>query len=354
MPGFDTIIDQKNAIQLLARLYQRNRIPHALLFSGIDGIGKGEVARRFAQTCNCQNSNAFEPTPERPAISRTMPCRTCRSCSKIAADSHPDIIHVKPSGQYIKISQIRELRSRLDLKPNEARVRVVTLHNAQALNLEAGNAILKILEEPPDKTVFILTASHASDLLPTIRSRCQQIRFRPMRHEQIEYFLTHQKQLPAAEAAVLAGYAQGSPLKAEALADGQWIEKRNLVVEKLGLSSNQDSRPSPMGPLLALAEEFSKDRYSAECFILIIEFWLRDLILCKYSPDRILNTDRKSDLVDTSASIAENKVLTMMKAVETTFAGLKANANTRLRLELLMLHLAGHTSNNAVTQRKRS
>ena len=175
-----------------------------------------------------------------------------------------------------------------------------------------------------------------------------------MRHEQIESFLTHQKQLPAAKAAVLAGYAQGSPQRAENIADGRWIEKRNLVVDTLGLSPNRESRPSPPGPLLALSEEFGKDRYRAECFIHIIEFWLRDLILCKYSPDRILNTDRRSDLINASAHFSESKVLKMMKAVETTFAGLKANANTRLILEILMLHLAGHSSNNTVNLTKRS
>ena len=168
MPGFDSIIDQERPIRILLSLLFHGTIPHALLFTGIEGVGKKTAAVALAMACNCRRPVAVEP------------CGECAACRKIAAGAHPDILRVSPAGAMIKIDQIRELCQVLTMKPYEARVRVVIIADAHTLNPAAGNALLKMLEEPPARTVLILTAPQTGDLLPTIVSRCQHIRFKPI------------------------------------------------------------------------------------------------------------------------------------------------------------------------------
>lgn len=184
--GFASIQDQEQPIRILSAFLHTGKMPHAMLFTGVDGIGKRSAATAFAMVCNC-SGDKVSIAAEAPgaagmpgdAVNVAASCGRCRSCRKIQVDSHPDIIRMEPAGQYIRIAQIRELLGTLAMKPYEAKLRVVIISDAHAMNPEAGNALLKILEEPPESTILILTASGTADLLPTIVSRCQQIRFNP-------------------------------------------------------------------------------------------------------------------------------------------------------------------------------
>jgi DNA polymerase-3 subunit delta' len=343
VPGVEPTIDHPEAIQRLTRLYWRKRIPNALLFSGIDGIGKDRVAVSFAQTCNCLQLVSPEAETEQQIPQKIEPCGVCRACRKIASNSHPDIIHLNPAGLFIKISQIRELRDYLAFKPNEAQWRFAILQKAQSLNPEAGNALLKILEEPPDQTVFILITSHPMDLLPTIRSRCQHIRFNPVAQKKIETFLINSRQLPAIKAAVVASYAHGSPAKAERYADGQWIDKRDWLIENLGFIPGSAKRQPHVNVLFAMAEELVKDKTLIEDYINIINFWLRDAIICRYHTEDVFNKDRLSDVIGIAEQIKEKALLEMITATKQTMMRMKANANPRLTVENLLLRLASIT-----------
>ena len=150
MVGFNLIRGQHQAIGLLTTLLRKGQIPHALVFTGIDGIGKQTAARAFAMACNCA---APLPYPERPAGASSSPrvnaCGQCRSCRRIQADQHPDILHLRPTGDMIRIAVVRDLIQRLAVKPYEQGRRVVILAEAHTMNPEAGNALLKLLEEPP-------------------------------------------------------------------------------------------------------------------------------------------------------------------------------------------------------------
>ncbi len=180
---------QPKAYKQLSTILQKGNIPHALLFSGIEGVGKQTAAMMFAMVCNCQqlpvDSDQSGPGNWLMAADNC----TCKSCKKIESGNHPDIHMVEPSGSFIRIDQIRSLCHALAMKPYEARMRVVIISNAQAMNPEASNALLKALEEPPDRTILIITAIQLSDILPTIVSRCQHIRFSPIPQKKLEAFL---------------------------------------------------------------------------------------------------------------------------------------------------------------------
>jgi len=187
--GFESIIGQDRPIRILTAFLHKGTIPHALLFTGIEGVGKERAAVALAMAFNCAENRSGSDAAgvdlrrsdhadaNRPFTIK--PCGICKSCRKIDSDNHPDIIRLKPSGPFIKIDQIRALCQTLAMKPYEAGMRVVIISEAQAMNPAAGNALLKMLEEPPARTILILVAAHPSDLLPTIVSRCQHIRFNP-------------------------------------------------------------------------------------------------------------------------------------------------------------------------------
>jgi DNA polymerase-3 subunit delta' len=160
--GHDNIING-----LLASVKDRNFV-HGYLFSGIEGIGKRMVARLFAAALLCQETN---------------PCYTCSQCIKIASDVHPDVKTVFPDGNSIKINQVRSLIKEMGNKPFEGTNRVFIIDQGEKLTVEASNALLKTLEEPPPYGVIIIITSKENDLLPTIKSRLRKIPFRPLDDE---------------------------------------------------------------------------------------------------------------------------------------------------------------------------
>ena len=180
---FDAIIGQKRAKRLLTRMVEKDRVAHALLFTGIDGIGKKTAAKAMAMALNCRKTTGV------------LACKKCPSCRKMLSDNHPDLITVEPSGIFIKIDQVRTLRRRLMFAPIHGGRRMVIVNDAHTMNAEASNAMLKMLEEPPDNTHWVLTAPQTSDLIPTIVSRCQHIAFEPLSFETIVQVLRKNQEM---------------------------------------------------------------------------------------------------------------------------------------------------------------
>ena len=168
--GFDNVLGQDRAKEILQLALAQNRLGHAYLFTGPAGVGKTLLARETAQAVLCRSPGARQ-------------CGACRDCLLFAHDGHPDFMLLQPEGtsRVIKISQVREyLIPTLSLMPVQSERRVAIIRDADALQEEAANAILKTLEEPVGATLFILVTGAPSALLPTILSRCQMVRFDPL------------------------------------------------------------------------------------------------------------------------------------------------------------------------------
>ena len=165
------ILGHEWAAQILQKHIAQNSVRHAYLFSGAPGIGRRSLAMRFAQAINCIQ-------PPQPGI----PCGVCRLCTQIEKGQQPDLAIVESAedSSTIKVDQIRELQRSLSLSPYEAKYRVAILKNFQEANASAQNALLKTLEEAPEKVILILTTDAVENLLPTIISRCEVLRLRPM------------------------------------------------------------------------------------------------------------------------------------------------------------------------------
>src|SRR5262245_24561078 len=180
---FSAIAGHRPVIELLSRAAARNTLPQSLVFAGPQGVGKRLTAVALAQTLNCERLIAG-PLP-------ADACGTCAACARIARGVHADVLVVEPGDSgAIKVDQVREAIDRTAYRPLEGRRRLVIIEEADALVPEAQNALLKTLEEPPPASVFVLITARPDLLLPTVRSRCQRLRFGPLPPAEVAAVLT--------------------------------------------------------------------------------------------------------------------------------------------------------------------
>jgi DNA polymerase-3 subunit delta' len=346
VPGFESIIGQDRPISILTTFLQKGTVPHALLFTGIEGVGKHRTAVIFAMACNCTGYQS-EDTPGRedmptryhhPSEKRrqfSIPCTHCKSCRKIESDNHPDIIRIRPSGVFIKIDQIRALCQTIAMKPYEARMRVVMISDAQAMNPAAGNALLKVLEEPPDGTILILEATHTSDLLATIVSRCRHIQFNPITKTNIEAVLIRQYGLDPENAMIISAVAGGSIARALRIHQKNWIAHRKwLITELESLSLMSINR------LLAFSEKLAKNKDDLPETLEIMKSWLRDLIMGKIYPDKIQHQDLIEEVHRSAQKSSLLSLLSKIETIQSTQNAIQTGTNLRLAMETLVLKLS--------------
>jgi DNA polymerase-3 subunit delta' len=346
VPGFKSLINQKKPIRILTTLLKNGTLPHAFLFTGTEGVGKQAAAIALAMACNCQRENTGfkaadqpDPTPDSPPVNSDVtsidPCGACNSCKKIASGKHADIIRIQPSGSFIKIAQIRELVQTLAMKPYEAKIRMAIITDAQALNEAASNALLKVLEEPPERTILVLIATRKSGLLSTILSRCQQIGFNPISKENIAHLLREEYELAEESAGILAAMANGSYSRAQAMVRGNWLRRRKWLLDEIEALSLQK-----MDRLFALAEKLSAERQVVSDALEIIKIWFRDLIITQYDPAKIVNQDVAGKIKIAAERNTVPILLSKVSAVQQVQNRLAANTNLRLAMEGLLIQLA--------------
>lgn len=328
----------QRAYRQLAVIIKKGNIPHALLFTGIEGTGKRSAALSLAMACNC---NADKELMASSAAVPLFPCSVCKPCRKIKTGNHPDVHIIEPDGRFIKIDQIRSIISVLDMRPVEARWRFVLITDSQLMNPEAGNALLKMLEEPPQQTVLILTASQKSGLLPTIVSRCRELHFNPIARAELARWLKEQQQISTEHAQTIALMAHGSFTKAHQLTDADLFHKknnrRNWLVAQSGLTDQPANISIPHK--MAFAEKIAQDKDSLIEDLDTLYIWLRDLIMGKYVPQRVINTDAAETMRCICSSKSVETLLNQIRIIEWARKALLKNANPRLTLEAMMIKL---------------
>jgi DNA polymerase-3 subunit delta' len=327
LPGLEQIRDPA-AAQRLAALLKKGTLPHAMLFTGLAGVGKEDAALILAMACNCRRPGS---DPEREPLA---PCGTCPACRKIRSGVHPDIVRIRPSGPFIRIAAIRDLVQTASMKPYEARYRVAILTDAQQMNPEAGNALLKLLEEPPEQTLILLTALQPSDLLPTIVSRCQHIRFRPIARDRLASILAEEHGIEQGRAAVLAAAAGGSLDRALAMGRNRWEEQRNGWI-----GAFEDLLAAPVSGKLAFSEMLAADRSNLDETLALLKTWVRDLAVYRYRPHLVVNRDLADRIRRGERRYSAAQLVGFLAALERAQRRISANANPRLALEAMTLEL---------------
>ncbi len=313
------------AADLLANHIAHGSVRHAYLFCGPPGVGRRTLALRFVQALTCLQ-------PPAPGQS----CGKCRICEQTWRQQQPDlhIIQIAEDAQTIKVEQVRELQRLLALSPYQARYRIALLLGFEKATAGAQNALLKTLEEAPEKAVLLVIADSPDNLLPTITSRCEVLRLRPMKIEQLTESLISNQHTPAEEASVLAHIAAGRPGLALNLIDNHEArEERRQWLEYLhtALSGGIIER-------FNLAERLTKDKNRLRAGMRTWLTYWRDLMLVTARADAPLtNLDYAEPLAAVAAQLDFDSARRTAAALEESLEGIELNVNPRLLLEVTLL-----------------
>ncbi|MFN3406962.1 MAG: DNA polymerase III subunit delta' [Caldimicrobium sp.] len=259
------IIGQKAAITLLTKAIQKKQIAHAYLFCGPKGVGKKTTAKAFLYHLFCH-------------FSSYDPCGKCLPCQKLNKNIHPDIYYIAPEVRDIRIDSIRAVERFLHTGPLEAPYKVIFIESAEKLNPEAGNALLKSLEEPPPYALFLLITEKPFQILPTILSRTQMVRFNPLPVKTIKEYLMKNFHMEDTLAQSLAELSQGSLEIALEILDSGLLEELNAFIKA---SSEKD-----IFQRFKIIEKIIKfDKSKQELFLYLLAFWIWSSYLKKIIHD---------------------------------------------------------------------
>lgn len=347
-------------VALLARSVARESLPPSLIFSGPAGIGKRLAATALAQALNCLNPSTEHPAPgtrhpapgtehQAPGARHLAPevdsCGKCAACTRIARGVHPDVLVIEPgdSGS-IKIEQIRDVVDRSAYRPFEGKRRVVVIDEADALVPAAQNALLKTLEEPPSLSVFILVTARPDVLLPTVRSRCPRLNFRPLSPNEIAAALVARGQTET-EARVVAAAADGSLGRALDASADDFVRARDVAGQVLAhAASTTDPRRRIEGAKELLATTGgggASDRAQLSVHLRAMASLLRDveLLATRADASRLANPDVRAALDRLTRTYEGDRGIRAFTAVDRALAALERNAGVKTVADWLVLEL---------------
>jgi DNA polymerase III delta' subunit len=315
---FDAFIGNRPILERLRKKLREGRFPHALIFSGPEGVGKNACATMMAKALNCDKSEAGNF------------CDACTNCRKIESGTHADVmrITVEEEATQIKIAQIRRVLGLLNLQPLEGRSKVFIIDPADALNEEAANALLKSLEEPPENTFFILTTVNANELLLTVRSRCQVYHFTPLTLDDIRGHGINDE--------LTIRWSQGSIGRARSLDMERIKSEREAVFDFL--ETVIAAREEQFQDLVRLSSDFVRGKQEFEGRLEILAVLIADLLYIKESvPRKVINADVADRLNRLAGQMSDQRLLAMADFLRFMESSLKSYINRQILTDVLAL-----------------
>ena len=320
------LVGNEWAVDMLKKHVVNGTTRHAYLFAGAPGLGRRTLALRFAQALNCS-------TPAEAGV----PCGQCRDCRQIQAMQYADlsVVQAEAEGGTLKVDQIREARRTLVLKPYQARYRVAMFLRFQEANDNAANALLKTLEEAPSYAVLILTADTPEQLLPTIVSRCEVLRLRPLRVEEV------QKELETR------GLESGKAKLIAHIAGGRFGYALRLLEDE-SLLSQREERLNDLQTLIsasrvekfAYADKLSRDKDAMRQAVLVwISYWRDVMLRTAQAETPLVNVDRNVEIEDLAGRMDLSLARRVVSGLEDVLEKMERNVNSKLLAEVLLLDL---------------
>ena len=329
MVDFDQILGAENIKEHLNNAIKMDKVSHAYIFSGEEGLGKKMVAEAFAKMLQCESEGE-------------KPCNKCHSCIQANSSNQPDIIHIgheKPAS--IGVDDVRErLIQDISIKPYSSRYKIYIIDEAEKMTVQAQNAILKTIEEPPEYGVVIFITCNQSAFLPTILSRCVVLNFKPIKDELVARYVQRTCQIPDYQADICAAFAQGRPGRAIKLAENVDFEGlRERVIRIIKDVKNMD-----VSDLVAWIKDLKNLNCTDEDLFDILAVWYRDMLLFKASndPNSLIFKDNINDIRKMAQSCSYEGIENVLKALDTAKIRLKANVNRDMAMELLLLTIKGN------------
>ncbi len=322
--GFGAIVGHDDVVGHLKNAILTDKVSHAYIFGGERGSGKRLMATVFAMALQCREQG-------------TDPCQVCPSCRKIQSGNHPDVIYVtheKPNS--IGIDDIREqLIADIAIRPYESRYKIYIVDDASKLTLQAQNALLKTIEEPPSYAVIILLADNPDILLPTITSRCVRLNLKPVSDEEMKDFLINQLHVPDYQAEIEASFANGNIGRAKHLAEStDFMVMTEEVVRLL-----KHSRQMEVSEMIETVKAWSVDKQDIYDRLDIFAMWFRDVLLFKATReiDGLIFKEEINAVSDRASVSSYEGIEKILEAIQTAGDRLRANVNFELTMELLFL-----------------
>lgn len=331
---FNDIIGQRIIVESLRNAVKNNMITNGYIFSGPEGCGKKLLAYIFAMALNCSGEASHRP------------CGSCSSCIRTSSGNHPNLEIVKPTGQSIKIKQIRQIISDAAKKPFESGHKIIIIENAEKMTTDAQDAFLKTLEEPPENTVFLLLAENLNILLPTIVSRCQIYQFKPVDMEEMKDFIEVRYDYASMDVEAAVRLSNGLVGKAlEFLKDKEGFRVRNEyinILEKALVGNGSEA--------LLLASEVVVNKGEAEKFLEFSLAWFRDVMVFREGQSAyehlIINIDSLEILSKHNSVLTEVKINSIMEIIKKTAGYIKHNVGIKNSIDGMLFNIAEVSSYN--------
>ena len=323
--GFSELIGNEQIKEHFLHAISSGKVSHCYVISGEDGLGKMTAAKAFAQTLECQ----AEPA--------NRPCGVCHSCTQFLSGNHPDVIfpgHEKPT--VIGVDDVRtQIIGDIQIKPYCSPYKIYIIPDAEMMTVQAQNAILKTIEEPPEYAVILLLTSNIDSLLPTIRSRCVRLDLKVVDDGLVKKYLMEHLQVPDYQAEIDASYAQGSIGKAKEAATSQ--EFADMTANALKILKYANTME--VYELTEAIKTLTANKNNINDYLDIFQFWFRDVLMFKATReiDNLVFKQEINFIREQASERSYENIEKILEALEKTKVRLRANVNLELALELLFL-----------------
>jgi len=326
MAGFQDIIGQEQIKEHLQNAISAKKVSHAYIINGERSSGKEFIAKIFAMALQCE-------------AGEVNPCQECHACKQALSDNQPDIIrltHEKPNT--ISVDDIRaQINNDVAIKPYSSPYKVYIINEAEKMTVQAQNAILKTLEEPPEYAVILLLTTNVNSLLPTILSRCVVLNMKPVSDSLVRKYLMEEMQIPDYKAEVCVAFARGNIGKARLLASSEDFENvKNEAVSLLKYIQDME-----LHEIIAAIKKINDYKLEINDYLDIMAIWYRDVLLFKATND--VNHLVFREEIQTLRNIARRSsyegIESVIEALQKAKNRLDANVNFELTMELLMMEI---------------
>lgn len=324
MANYSDIIGHEDIVKHFKSSIELGKISHAYILNGEKGSGKKTLAAVVAKSLQCESGEAD-------------PCGTCKSCLQAESGNQPDIIwvtHEKPN--VISVDEIRtQILNDIELKPYSSRYKIYIVPDAQLMNTQAQNAILKTLEEPPEYAIIMLLTNNVDKFLPTIISRCIVLNFRPVEPLHMVDYLVNQIGIDREKARFCTDFAQGNLGKAVRLA----ISPDYNEIKEDSLRLLRKIQDMDMDEIIQAVRNMGKYKLDITDYIDIMSMWFRDLLMVKISnsPNKLIFKDEFSIMKKQASHVSYEGLEEILQALDKLKIRLEANVNFDIAMELMLL-----------------
>lgn len=324
MAGFQDIIGHEMIKNHFKKAIEFHKVSHAYILTGEEGMGRKTLANAFAMTLLCEKG-------------KSEPCMECHSCKQALSNNHPDIIYVtheKPGS--IGVDDIREqINDTIMIKPYSSCHKIYLVDEAEKMTVQAQNALLKTIEEPPSYAVIILLTTNQDAFLPTILSRCIQLKLKPLRDSVIKEYLVQTMEVPEGKADIYSAFARGNLGKAIHLASSEEFQALyQMVLQVLKGVRNMD-----ISMLLDCIKRLQEEKLDIYECLDFIQLWYRDVLMFKVTKDinLLIFKEEYSTISQICTGSSYEGLEKILSAIDTAKSRLDANVNLELTMELMLL-----------------